>query len=127
MLKGRLIVQDLNRLQFGWDDDIPLVNQHEWMAWLATLGNVNDLSVNRCVVPEKFGEVVSSQVHHFADASEVAYGSVSYRYQGNECFWTYLLFFLKGQAPFGTSQESNDTAFGTHYSNHGGESMLSNV
>ena len=35
-------------------------------------------SVNRSVLPEGFGPVLSSQLHHFSDASEVAYGSVSY-------------------------------------------------
>lgn len=35
-------------------------------------------SVNHSVLPKGFGPVLSSQLHHFSDASEVAYGSVSY-------------------------------------------------
>lgn len=30
------------------------------------------------MLPESFGHVVSSQLHHFSDASEVVYGSVCY-------------------------------------------------
>ncbi|XP_043199287.1 uncharacterized protein LOC122368999 [Amphibalanus amphitrite] len=78
MLKGRLILQELSRLHNGWDDSIPLVKQQEWTAWLSALNEVNELSVNRCVKPDNFGDVVSCQLHHFADASEVAYGTVSY-------------------------------------------------
>ncbi|XP_033110096.1 uncharacterized protein LOC117111284 [Anneissia japonica] len=42
------------------------------------LPKLADLSVARCINPFKFGEVIHSQIHHFADASEVGYGSVAY-------------------------------------------------
>lgn len=34
--------------------------------------------MNRCFRPTGFGEVVEAQLHHFADASEDAYGTASY-------------------------------------------------
>ena len=34
--------------------------------------------MSRCLKPEDFGPVKSSQLHHFSDASEAAYGSVTY-------------------------------------------------
>ncbi|KAK2549349.1 hypothetical protein P5673_030173, partial [Acropora cervicornis] len=37
-----------------------------------------------CLLPEAFGSLVSSQLHHFLDASEAAYGSVSYLRLVNE-------------------------------------------
>ena len=40
--------------------------------------------IGRSVIPEGFGPVISSQLHHFSDASEVAYGSVSYLRLVNE-------------------------------------------
>ena len=78
MLKGRLLLQDLTRLQVGWDEEVPLVKKQEWLAWLPTISSINDLSISRCFKPKDFGDVVSCQLHHFADASEVAYGTVSF-------------------------------------------------
>ena len=34
--------------------------------------------MSRCLKPADFGPVKSSQLHHFSDASEAAYGSVTY-------------------------------------------------
>ena len=34
--------------------------------------------IDRCFVPAEFGEIASRELHHFSDASQVAYGAVSY-------------------------------------------------
>ncbi len=39
---------------------------------------MKEFEVNRCVKPHNFGTVTQYQLHHFADASELAYGAVSY-------------------------------------------------
>ena len=38
----------------------------------------------RCVKPEDFGEAVLNEIHHFSDASETGYGTVSYLRSINE-------------------------------------------
>ena len=46
--------------------------------WLNGLTKLSQLSVDRCVRPIDFGNVVSRQIPHFCDASQSAYGAVSY-------------------------------------------------
>ena len=39
---------------------------------------VEQFSVQRCYKPKEFGIIADVQIHHFSDASEVGYGTVSY-------------------------------------------------
>ena len=55
-----------------------------WEKWLANVPKLLSFSICRSVLPEAFSPVVSSQLHHFSDASEAAYGSVSYLRLVNE-------------------------------------------
>ena len=51
------------------------------------LPKLQEFSVDRCFNPPDFGEVVSCQLLYFSDASQLAYGAVSYLWlvnsQGN--------------------------------------------
>lgn len=38
---------------------------------------LSSFKVERCLEPEKFGNSIHSQLHHFADASKNGYGTVS--------------------------------------------------
>ena len=78
VLSAKQILQDLCRIKLGWDDEIPPEHLSSWVKWLDDLPKLSSFSVNRSVLPEGFGPVVLSQLHHFSDASEAAYGSVSY-------------------------------------------------
>ena len=49
-----------------------------WESWLTDLPKLLKFAVGRCLKPEDFSQVKSSQLHHFSDASEAAYGSVTY-------------------------------------------------
>ena len=46
--------------------------------WLDNLIKLRKFSVPRSLKPPDFGEVIECQIHHFSDASEEAYGAVSY-------------------------------------------------
>lgn len=78
MLKGRLIMQDLCRMNLGWDELVPKGHKEEWEQWKGSLKELSGISVDRCVKPANFGSIVSSQIHYFSDASEKGYGSVAY-------------------------------------------------
>ena len=45
---------------------------------MVDLPKLSQFSVERCVKPAGFDVISSSQLHHFSDASEARFGSVSY-------------------------------------------------
>ena len=49
-----------------------------WQRWLTDLPKLSQFTIDRCLKPANFGKIVSSQLHHFSDASEIGFGSVSY-------------------------------------------------
>ena len=76
-LTAKIILQDLTRLKLEWDAVIPSVYLARWQRWLYDLSRLPDFSVNRCIKPQDFG-TASHEMHHFSDASQAAYGTVSY-------------------------------------------------
>ncbi|XP_061191724.1 uncharacterized protein LOC133199952 [Saccostrea echinata] len=46
--------------------------------WFCDLQKLSEFKIDRCVKPIGFGTVCFAQLHHFADASELGYGTVSY-------------------------------------------------
>ncbi|XP_043222648.1 uncharacterized protein LOC122381925 [Amphibalanus amphitrite] len=77
LLPAKVLLQDLCRLQLGWDDPIPYSHLQRWNQWCEELADLRDFSVPRSVAP-LHGEARSRQLHMFADASEVGYGAVGY-------------------------------------------------
>ena len=80
VLSAKIVLQDLCRRsrRMNWDDAIPSDCLPSVQRWLEGLPALAQFSVRRCYKPEKFGEIASIQIHHFSDASELAYGTVSY-------------------------------------------------
>ena len=77
-LPAKVLLQDLCRQKLGWDDPIAAKELARWRNWLDELPKLENLKVNHCFKPNDFGKVSSSQLHHFADASRHAYGTVTY-------------------------------------------------
>ena len=71
-LPTKALLQDLCRKNLGWDDPISNEDLTRWRNWLNELHRLEDLKVNHCFKPINCGEVASSQLHHFADASQYA-------------------------------------------------------
>ena len=46
--------------------------------WLSDVPKLSQFMIDRCFKSADFMEIVSSQLHHFSDASEIGCGSVSY-------------------------------------------------
>ncbi|XP_078355717.1 uncharacterized protein LOC144640475 [Oculina patagonica] len=78
VLPAKLLLQDLCRKDVGWDDEIPSNYLSRWQVWLNGLPKLFEVSVDRCVKCGVAGRIVSSEIHHFCNASQSAYGTVSY-------------------------------------------------
>ncbi|CAG2192601.1 unnamed protein product [Mytilus edulis] len=73
-----MILQELCRLRLDWDDPIPPKLESLFSLWFQDLHELSDFKVDRCFRPEKNGEIKNAQLHHFSDASESGYGTVTY-------------------------------------------------
>ena len=78
ILPAKKLMQDLTRQRLDWDSPILEGELSRWNQWSSDLSKLSEIAVNRCVKPEGFGKVKFAQLHHFADASQAAYCSVSY-------------------------------------------------
>ena len=78
VLPIKVLLQKLCRDKLGWDDPIPPNEKGKWLNWLEQLSKLKLFTLPRCFKPPKFGNIVHAQLHHFADASEGAYGSATY-------------------------------------------------
>ena len=78
ILKARKIVQDLCRRNLGWDDPVPEASKTEWERWANDLDNMTVVKFPRCLISTSPKSLRHLRLHHFADASELAYGVTSY-------------------------------------------------
>ncbi|XP_052322001.1 uncharacterized protein LOC127908283 [Oncorhynchus keta] len=78
VLKAKQILQRLCKLKCGWDEVIPEEHSISWQGWLSELDQLSRFQIDRCMMPENFGQVKTAQLHHFGDASEQGYGTASY-------------------------------------------------
>ena len=78
ILNAKLILQDLSRKKFSWDDPIPEDYLRRWQAWLQELPKLEDLKIDRCFKPFYSEEITLSQLHHCFDASQQGFGAVTY-------------------------------------------------
>lgn len=77
IVKGRAFIQELFRLKVPWDARVPDMIRERWERWLHDLRHLEDFRVPRCISP-RGAEPAQIELHHFADASTKAYGTVSY-------------------------------------------------
>lgn len=94
-ITAKLLLQELCRRNLGWDDAVQYDFSKQWTGWLEDLKRMSEFKVNRCIKPKDFCPV-TAQLHHFSDASQVGYGTVSYlRFQKDHQL---PLIFLLGRA-----------------------------
>ena len=77
VISAKMIVQELCRRHFGWDEQVPEDILCRWRQWLEDFRRIECIKVSRCIRPRNVSEV-QYELHHFADASSVAYGTASY-------------------------------------------------
>ena len=77
VIQGKVLFQEATRMKLAWDDNVPTCLHNKWAAWLCSLTNLEKLHFNRCILPHDFADGVF-ELHHFCDASTIAYGACSY-------------------------------------------------
>ena len=77
-LRAKAIIKNVCRQKLQWDDKISKVDENEWKTWLNSLLHLENVAVKRCFKPHDFGSIQSSQLHMFADGSELGYGACAY-------------------------------------------------
>ena len=77
VVKGRMIFQILCKLKLPWDEEAPPSISSQWNLWFNSLKELENISFDRCLLPDDFIDGVSELVI-FCDASSKAYGAVGY-------------------------------------------------
>ena len=85
ILPGKQILQELCGSSAEWDDPLTDALRARWEKWRSNLLAVDSLAIDRSYKPVDFGEVKTTQLHHFCDASTTGYGQCTYmRLTNNE-------------------------------------------
>ncbi|XP_067940188.1 uncharacterized protein [Watersipora subatra] len=77
-LKGKNILQKINKVDDDWNKEIPPGLIQLWKEWVKELGNLDDVLIPRCIKPTDFGPTAQAELHHFCDASLSGIGACSY-------------------------------------------------
>ena len=77
ILKAKILLQELWRHNYEWDDKIEGDILKCWRKWLKYAELISAIKVNRCYSLNG-KQIEAIQIHIFCDASELAYGSVAY-------------------------------------------------
>ena len=94
ILSMKILHQQLCRQKLAWDDHIDAQLLIKFHAWIDEINQLRFFYVNHCVKPCDFGIINVVEFHHFSDASEDAYSSVSYIRlinESSECHTSILL------------------------------------
>ena len=76
VITAKILMQDLWRINLGWDDALPENVTSSWKNWAKSAQSLATFKVHRCIrtsaTPHEF------QLHVFTDASTKAYGAAAY-------------------------------------------------
>lgn len=75
IVKAKLVMQLLWKLQITWDEDVPSDIKIMWLEFENQLRVLKNLSFKRCLI---ISDCLETQLHGFCDASESAYGACIY-------------------------------------------------
>ncbi|XP_066933958.1 uncharacterized protein [Clytia hemisphaerica] len=75
ILRAKLMIQNLWRKKFEWDQPVDECTEKEWKNWKSELDLLPNIQIPRFIGTSKEFE---AELHTFCDASELAYDAVSY-------------------------------------------------
>ncbi len=77
VLRPKLLLREQWRLEVAWDENIDDGSRTIWRNWREMANFLSELEIDRCFNLHD-SPIVDVQLHLFADASELAYGTVAY-------------------------------------------------
>ena len=79
IIKAKILLQRLWEQKIDWDDAVPESIREAWsqMAWRSELNMLTEKRIPRCYFPKE-AKIISTQLHGFSDASELAYAGAVY-------------------------------------------------
>jgi hypothetical protein len=89
LIKARLIQQQCWKENLDWDEQVTKNIEKAWLEWLEKADELPMIKLPRVLIPTKETPVQDIQLHTFCDASEKAYGFVTYirvEYQSGEIY-----------------------------------------
>ena len=78
IVPAKRVLQKTWQLKLLWDEKLPEDLLKDWNKWKENLTVLNHVTIPRCCFPGGCLRDATFQLHHFSDASEVGYGTVSY-------------------------------------------------
>ena len=78
LLPAKRALQKTWQLKLLWDEKLLEDLLKDWNKWKEKLTLLNHVTIPRCYFPGGCSLNATIQLHHFSDASEVGYGTVSY-------------------------------------------------
>ena len=78
LLPVKRVLQKTWQFKLLWDEKLPEDLLKDWNKWKENLTLLNHVTIPRCYFPGGCSLDATFQLHHFSDASEVGYGTVSY-------------------------------------------------
>ena len=75
---GKRILQETCREGVSWDEPLIEESVQEWEKWIQDLQDLNEFSIDRCIIPAPVHQASAIELHHFSDASSRGYGQCSY-------------------------------------------------
>ena len=78
IVPAKRVLQKTWQLKLLWDEKLPEDLLKDWNKWKENLTVLNHVTIPRCYFPGGCSLDATFQLHHFSDASEVGYGTVSY-------------------------------------------------
>ena len=78
LLSAERVMQKTWQLKLHWDETLPEELPKGWKKWKVELVHLNCVKVPQCYFEGGCLTNASFQLHHFSDASEFGYGTVSY-------------------------------------------------
>ena len=72
-IRSKIILQSLNRMEYGWDDDLKEADLQEWREWHREAEKLDEVRIPRPLFQEQ-KPIRETALHVFCDASQDAYG-----------------------------------------------------